>query len=45
MKISISEILSAFVFLPPAKSTFLNFTRQVAKALFKSIGKLLTMIL
>jgi hypothetical protein len=45
MKVSISEILSAVVFLPPGKSTITNFARQTAKAFFKSIGKLLTMIL
>jgi hypothetical protein len=44
-KISVSEILSFFVFLPPAKTMIIKVVRQVVGGLFRSVGKLLNILL
>jgi hypothetical protein len=44
-KISISEILSAFVFLPPANSKSLQLVRKFAKFCFRILGIVLGMFL
>jgi hypothetical protein len=44
-KISISEILSAIVFLPPAKTGLIKILRQMTGSFFRSLGKLLYSVL
>jgi len=44
-KPTISEILSAIVFLPPAKKPLLKIIRKIAKSCFNFVGKVLGIFL